>query len=143
MNLLLLSKAATVSIVVICVLSVVAVIAVLLCMLFKNKKKPQPEQLPQQLEDKVLLSEITRSFEALIILAKDNEALIEELKSIQQKINYLIATEKKEVVDVDRKIQSSVKQLRELLADEATAYSEVEKILLELKLAISDRNAIL
>lgn len=105
--------------------------------LFKKKKVAEKVK-----KDRELISENERAIEALVILCKDNEEIAAELKSMQEKLKYLTASEDGKIYDFDKKIKNLIEDMRIALvkADGETS-KKVENALLQLKLTVADRNA--
>ena len=127
------------------VIVAVAVVALLLIIgiivLIKKHGKNNTDAI-KTMDDRELISENARSIESLIILAKENDELAAELRKIQEKIKYLIPSEDGKVRDFDKKIKAAIEDLRISLvkADPDEPNKKVESHLMQLKLAISDRD---
>lgn len=103
---------------------------------FRRKKSAEKVN-----EDRELVEANSKSVEALIILAKDNEAIIDELRELQEKLKYLIATENSKVVDCDKKIKNLIGDLRIVLTkSDGETNKKATDLLTDIKLAIADRN---
>lgn len=91
--------------------------------------------------DRELIIENERAIDALIILAADNEKIVNELKGIKEKLKYLTPSEDGKIYDFDKKIKNLIEDMRIALvkADGETS-KKVENALLQLKLTIADRN---
>lgn len=95
-------------------------------------------------EDRNLISENERSIDALIVLAEEtkNEDIENEFKQIKEKLKYLIASDNEKIIDFDKKIKNAIEDLRiVLIKDDGELTSKAEKLILQLKLIIADRNA--
>lgn len=92
--------------------------------------------------DRELINENTKSFDALIILAEGNEVLVQQLKEIQEKIKYLIPSDDDMIAYFDKKIKKLIDEARSALARaDGETSRRVENALTQIKLTISDRNA--
>ena len=92
-------------------------------------------------EDRELIESNSKAIEALIILAQNDDVIVNELKSVQEKLKYLVPSDNSKVIDYDKSIKNKIGDLRIIL----TKYGgEVTKkataILTDIKLAIADRN---
>ncbi len=95
-------------------------------------------------KDKELISLNERSVDALIILAEqsDNEKTISEFKQIKERLKYLIASEKEEILDYDRKIKNLIEDLKiALVKSDGNAEAQAVKLTTQIKVAIAERNA--
>lgn len=91
--------------------------------------------------DRELISENEKSIDALMILAKNNESLVQQLRGIKEKIKYLIPSENGKVYDFDKKIKNLIGDARiALVKADGKASEKVENVLSQIELAISDRN---
>lgn len=91
--------------------------------------------------DRELISENSRAIDALIILAGDNEALVQQLQDIKEKIKYLIPSNEDKVYDFDKKIKNLIEDTRiALIKADGETNKKVDNALLQIKLTISDRN---
>lgn len=91
--------------------------------------------------DRELISENAKAMDALIILSKDNELLVQKLRGIKEKIKYLIPSENGKVYDFDKKIKNLIGDARiALVKADGNASEKVENVLSQIELAISDRN---
>ena len=98
--------------------------------LFRKKKVAVKTQ-----DDKELIAVNSKSIEALIVLAKDNIDIVETLKELQEKINNF------KVIDYDKLIKNKIDDLRMVLIKfDSVVQSDVEKLIVAIKLAIADRN---
>ncbi len=92
-------------------------------------------------EDRELVGANSKSIEALIILAKDNVVIVNELQGLQEKLKYLIPSDNSKVVDYDKKIKNLIGDLRIVLTkSDGEANKKATDLLTEIKLAIADRN---
>ena len=90
--------------------------------------------------DRELIEENTKSIESLIILAKDNNAIVEQLKEIKEKIKYLIASDEDKVYDLDKKIKNIIDDTRiALIKADGETSKKVDDAITQIKLAITDR----
>lgn len=103
-----------------------------------GKKKPTSDKVGSNRE---LISENERAIDALILLAGENEKMIEQLKEVKEQIKYLIPTDNPKVVEYDTKIKNSIEDMRiALVKSEGEVDKKIESMLLQIKLAIADRN---
>ena len=73
------------------------------------KKKNKTEQL---LNNKHHIEAMAASVDVLISLGQDNEELVAILKEIQDKIKYFNPTQKSDVLDIDKKIENKLGDLK-------------------------------
>ena len=112
--------------------------------MFGRKRRKMGEKVGNERE---LISHNERAIESLIVLAKDDEELIQELKRVQEKIKYLTPSDNGKVADYDKKIKNLIEDMRIVLikadkkSDEETLPAKAMSILQQIKLAIADRNA--
>lgn len=93
-------------------------------------------------EDSQLIDFNSKSIDSLIVLAKDNTAVIGELKLLQSSLKYLIAMEDSKVVDYDKKIKDKLGDLRiALTKSDGEETKKTDELITEIKLAIADRRA--
>lgn len=103
-----------------------------------GRKKSTSEKVGLNRE---LISENEKSIDALILLAGENEKLVEELKEIKEKIKYLIPSENPKVVEYDTKIKNFIEDMRiALVKADGEVDKKINSILMQIKLAIADRN---
>ena len=92
--------------------------------------------------DRELISENAKAADALIILAGDNEALVQQLQAMQEKIKYLLPSDDGKINDFDKKIKNLIEDARiALVKADGEASKKIDNALLQIKLVISDRNA--
>lgn len=91
--------------------------------------------------DRELISENAKAIDSLVILAGSNDALVRQLREIQETLKYLIPSDEDKVYDFDKKIKNLIEDMRIALvkADGETS-KKAGDVLMQLKLAISDRN---
>lgn len=110
--------------------------------LFRKKKASVKAR-----EDNDLVSENSRSIEALIVLAEQSkdenrEAIVNDFKNLQEKLRYLIPSQDEKVREYDKKIKNLIEDLRiALVKDDGELSNKASKIVTQIKLAIADRNA--
>ena len=93
-------------------------------------------------EDKELVEQNNKAIEALLVLADGNEYLTDQLKELQEKLKYLIATETKEVQSCDKKIRDLIGDMRiALTKGDGETTKKAENLLTQIKLTLADRNA--
>ena len=92
-------------------------------------------------EDRELVEANSKAIEALIILANDNASVINELNNLQEKLKYLIPSDKSKVADYDKMIKNKIGDLRIVLTkSDGEVTKKATDILTDIKLAIADRN---
>ena len=112
--------------------------------MFGRKRRKMGEKTQ---DDRELISHNERAIESLIVLAKDDEELVQELKKLQEKIKYLTPSDNSKVADCDKKIKNLIEDMRIVLVkadkkgDEETLPAKAASILQQIKLTIADRNA--
>lgn len=106
-------------------------------MLFFKKKKVADKVK----EDRELIETNSKSLDALIVIAKDNEVAVNELKGLQEKLKYLIPSDNSKVEDCDKKIKNLIGDLRIALTKaDGEETKKATNILTDIKLAVADRN---
>ena len=104
-----------------------------------GKKKSSAEKVES---NRQLISENEKSVDALILLAGDNEKMVEQLKEVKEKIKYLIPTDNPKVVEYDTKIKNNIEDMRiALVKSEGEIDKKIESLFMQIKLAIADRNS--
>lgn len=107
-------------------------------MCFFRKKKVS--ELTKQ--DRELIEFNEKSVESLIVLTNGNANLIKALKELQEKIKYLIASDKAKIYDYDKMIKNKIGDLRiALTRSEGADNRNIDQLIAEIDLAIADRNA--
>lgn len=102
-------------------------------------KKSSAEKVSANRE---LISENERAMDALILLAGENEEMIEDLKETKEKIKYLIPSDNPKVVEYDTKIKNSIEDMRiALVKADGEVDKKIKSMLMQIKLAIADRNS--
>ena len=105
--------------------------------LFRRKKESDVTA-----ENRAQISVNARSIEALIILARENEAFVAELRALQEKIKYLKPSAERTVISYDNKIKGLLEDLRIVLVKaEGNLPPKAESILTQIKVMVADRNA--
>lgn len=108
-------------------------------MFFRNRTSSEKSN-----EDRELISENEKSINSLIVLANNNEEFISTLKSIQERIKYLIPSTDKDILDFDKKIRNIIGDLRILLTkNEGNIGKKEESLIRDLNLTIEDRSKFL
>lgn len=103
---------------------------------FRKRKIAEKNQ-----DDRELIAVNCKSVEALIVMAKDNVDIIETLKELQEKIKYLTPSNKSQVLDYDKLIKNKIDDLRVVLIKfDSAVKSDVEKLLMDIKVTVADRN---
>lgn len=104
-----------------------------------GSKKTTSEKVGSNRE---LISENERSIDALILLAGDNEEIVNKLKEVKEKIKYLIPSDNPKVAEYDTKIKNFIEDMRiALVKAEGEFDKKVKSILMQIELAIADRNS--
>ena len=103
---------------------------------FKKRKIAEKTQ-----DDRELIAINFKAVDALIALAKDDADMIEALKDLQEKIKYLIPSNSSKVIDFDKHIKHKIDDLRVvLIKSDSAVKSDVEKLIVDIKVVIADRN---
>lgn len=93
-------------------------------------------------EDRDQIDQNYKAVEGLIVLAGSNADFVAELKELQEKLKYLIATEDKTILGYDKKIGDLIGDMRiALTKGDGEANKKVDNLMTQIKLAITDRNA--
>lgn len=122
--------------------AIVAVLALvglifILSKIFKKRKSVAEKTL----DDRELVATNSKAMDALVVLAKDNEDIIEELKSLQETMKYLVPSDDAKVTDCDKKIKNLIGDMRiALTKSDGEDSKKTDELLTDLKLAIADRN---
>ena len=107
--------------------------------LFKRKSKTEKNTV-----DYDLVSSNYKYVDTLLVLAKDGEdpTIEEKLTAIKNKLQFLIPSPEDKVKDYDKKIKNALEDVKiALVKDKADA--KVKSLLLDLELAIAERNSAL
>ena len=105
---------------------------------FKKRNKADKTK-----ENSDLIRQNDKRIEELIVLAGNN-ALIDELRGIQEKIRYLIPSADDKVAECDRKIKEQIEDLKIRMVKEENSeqiQKTVEHSIKQLNLLIAERNA--
>lgn len=108
--------------------------------LFK-KKKNQAERTKENSE---LISRNAKRIEELIVLAGDDKELIGELRSLQEKLRYLIPSGNDKVADYDRKIKGQIEDLKiKMVKGDAPEDMQktMKRVIMQISQLIAERNA--
>ena len=106
-------------------------------MCFKKKKNVDKVK-----EDRELVAFNSKSIETLLVHAEKNQDLTNELKELQNKLNYLIPSIKSEILDYDKKIKNKIGDMKiALTKSDGETSNKAEDILKDIKIAIAERNA--
>ena len=106
-------------------------------MLFKKKKVVDKVK-----DDREFIETNSKSIEAIVVLAKDNEEIIQDLKELQETLKYLIPSAESSVIDCDKKIKNKIGDLKiALTKSDGETSKKAAEVLMEVKLAIAERNA--
>lgn len=118
-------------------LLLLVVLIVVIKVIVSKKKKTEAQKT---IDDRELVATNSASFEALIVLAQENEELITEMNALQEQLKYLVPVEDAKVADYDKKIKNLIGDLRiALTKSEGEETNKTKDILLDLKLAVADR----
>lgn len=121
---------------VVVILALVGLIFIL-SKIFKKRKSVAEKTL----DDRELVATNSKAMDELIVLAKDNEDIIEELKSLQETMKYLVPSDDSKVIDYDKKIKNLIGDMRiALTKSDGEDSKKTDELLTDLKLAIADRN---
>lgn len=91
--------------------------------------------------DRELVASNSQAVEALIVIAKDNDEIIGELKVLKEKLKFLIPSENPKVADYDKSIKNKIGDLRiALTKSDGEATKKALNILTDIKLDVADRN---
>lgn len=103
---------------------------------FKKKKVAEKVKI-----DRELVDENSKSINALVVLAKDNSEIVSKLKDLQEKLKYLIPSDKSTVTDYDKVIKNKIGDLKIILTkSDGEVTKKATNILTEIELAVADRN---
>lgn len=92
-------------------------------------------------EDREFVETNSKAIDSLIILARDNVVVVNELKGLQEKLKYLIPSDNSKVVDYDKTIKNKIGDLRIVLTkSDGEVTKKATDILTDIRLAIADRN---
>lgn len=92
-------------------------------------------------EDRELVETNSKAIEALIILAQNDDVIVNELKGVQEKLKYLVPSDNSKVFDYDKSIKNKIGDLRIVLTkSDGEVTKKANDILTDIKLAIADRN---
>lgn len=92
-------------------------------------------------EDRELVEANSKAIEALIILAQNDDVIVNELKGVQEKLKYLVPSDNSKVFDYDKSIKNKIGDLRIVLTkSDGEVTKKANDILTDIKLAIADRN---
>ena len=106
-------------------------------MCFKKKKAADKVK-----ENRELIEDNSKAIEALIVLSKDNVEIIDDLKELQEKLKYLVPSNDSAVIDYDKKIKNKIGDLKiALTKSDGETSKKATEILMDIKLAIAERNA--
>ncbi len=106
--------------------------------MFFFKKKKVADKVK---EDRELIEVNSKAIEALIILAKDNVDIVNELHVLQEKLKYLIPSDDSKIVDYDKAIKNKIGDLRIVLTkSDGEVTKKTTNIITDIKLVIADRN---
>lgn len=105
-------------------------------MFFRKKKSADKVK-----DDRELVEANSKAIDALVVLADGNDAIVSELKELQQKLKYLIPSLNSKVIDCDKLIRNIIGDLRiALTKSDGETTKKAADILTDIKLAIADRN---
>lgn len=111
---------------------------IFISIIVKKRKKTDAEKT---IDDRELVATNSAAMDALVVLAQDNDEMIGELKELQEKLKYLIPSDEPKIYDADKKIKHLIGDMRiALTKSDGEESKKTESILLDLKLAVADRN---
>lgn len=103
---------------------------------FKRKKSSDVAK-----EDRAVIETNSKAIDTLIILAKNNIEIINELYALQEKLKYLAPSTKAKILERDKKIGDKLDDLKVVLTKSDGQISKKEQdILFDINLAIAERN---
>ena len=107
------------------------------------RKKRDAEKIAA---NKELIEDNAKSMDSLIVLAEhaENDGLVKDMKELREQLKYLIATGNEKVKEFDKKIKNVIGDLKIVLVKaDGESNEKAGKLLLQLKLLIADRKALL
>lgn len=121
---------------------IVFFLLILLIVIFKLKRLKNNTPAQKTLNDRELIAENAKSIDALIVLSQDNEELIGELLDLQNELKYLKPSSLPKVIDFDKAIKNKLGDLRiALTKSDGEANKKTREAIMDIKLAVADRNA--
>ncbi|MDE7257369.1 MAG: hypothetical protein K2N50_05390 [Clostridia bacterium] len=134
-------------------LIVIAVVTVLLLIIAVNVILLKKKKEPQHVNDRELIAENCKSVNSMLILAGATSNIAVALKNLQEKLKYLVPSEKIDVIEYDEVIKTKLCSLEAFLkksynglsspdTDSATE-SETARRITEIEVIVADRNTIL
>jgi len=91
--------------------------------------------------DRELVETNSKAIEALMILAKNNDELIDSLKELQEKLKYLVPSENSTIFDYDKSIKNKIDDLRIVLSKSDGGDSrKIFGLITDIKCLVADRN---
>ncbi|HBD05983.1 MAG TPA: hypothetical protein DCY93_01040, partial [Firmicutes bacterium] len=89
----------------------------------------------------IIIETNSKSIDTLVILAKNNIEIINELYSLQEKLKYLAPSDKSKIFERDKKIGDKLDDLKVILTkSEGEFNKKVKDTLFDIQIAISERN---
>ena len=114
---------------------IVFFLLILLIVIFKLKRLKNNTPAQKTLNDRELI-------DALIVLSQGNEELIGELRDLQNELKYLKPSSLPKVIDFDKAIKNKLGDLRiALTKSDGEANKKTKEAIMDIKLAVADRNA--
>lgn len=105
-------------------------------MLFFKKKKVADKTK----DDRELVAENSKAVDALIILAENDEEIVNELRLLQEKLKYLIPSGDEKVFGFDKTIKGKLGDLRIVLVKaEENCGRKAMQLITDIKVVIADR----
>lgn len=121
---------------VVAVLLIIIIIAVL-----RKKSKANHTPALMTVNDRELVAENAKRVEALIVLAGDDEELVNSLNALQEQLKYLVPTDDKKVYDSDMKIKHNIEDMKIVLTkDGKDKADKANSLIKDIKVLIADRN---
>ncbi|MGN0565505.1 MAG: hypothetical protein ACI4IU_02310 [Candidatus Limousia pullorum] len=106
--------------------------------MFLFKKKNQADKTKEARE---LIAQNAQSVNTLILLARNNQTIIEELNLLQEKLKYLIPSTNSKVVEYDKTIKNKLGDLRiALIKTDGENSKKITELIEDIKIIIDDRN---
>ena len=107
-------------------------------MCFFRKKKAAVKNS----EDREIIEHNSKSIDALLILAEENEEFKSDLLELKESIKYLVPSYDSKVIDADKKIRNLIGDLRiALTKSEGEDSKKTSRYFQEIRMAVADRNA--
>lgn len=92
-------------------------------------------------DDRLIIETNSKSIDALVVLAKENIEIVNELRDLQEELKYLIPSHNTKIVDYDKAIKNKIGDLRiALVKSNGEVTKKINEIIIDIKLAVADRN---